>query len=91
MTNEEIHSFLIDQVIRQVEVQGRTVSPEDLGDGCDLLLSGLIDSLGLLELTAALDDYCGFELDFESLDPEQMTVVGPLCEFVATQVRDQRS
>src|SRR5437762_982190 len=50
-------------------------------DSCDLLLSGVIDSLGLVELMTALQERCGREIDFDALDPEQMTKVGPLCDF----------
>lgn len=91
MTKQDVHAFLANQIVQQVTAQGREISMEDLGHDRDLLLSGLIDSLGLLELTAALEDYCGFELDFDALDPEQLTVVGPLCEFVAVQAASQRT
>ena len=91
MTKEDIRTFVAAQVVQQGAINGQYVSIADLGDDCDLLLSGLIDSLGLLELTAALDDYCGLDLDFESLEPERMTIVGPLCEFVASEVASQRS
>jgi acyl carrier protein len=58
--------------------------PED----CDLLLSGMIDSLGLLDLVAAIQEFAGREIDFEILDPEEMTIVGPLCRFVSEQVSE---
>jgi acyl carrier protein len=59
---------------------------EDLPEDCDLLLSGIIDSIGLLELVGAIQEFAGREIDFEILDPEEMTVVGPLCRFVAEQI-----
>jgi acyl carrier protein len=46
----------------------------------------MVDSLGLLELMTALQEHCGREIDFDALDPEQMTVVGPLCNFVAGEM-----
>jgi acyl carrier protein len=58
----------------------------DLPDNCDLLLSGLIDSLGLLELVMAIQERFGREIDFEALDPEHMTEVGPLCRFVSAHL-----
>lgn len=90
MTKQEVQSVVIVQITAQLHEQGRTIGADELHDDCDLLLSGLIDSLGLLELTAALDDYCGFELDFDTLDPERMTVVGPLCDFVVAQAATQQ-
>jgi len=65
--------------------QGREV-PADLPDDCDLLLSGYVDSLGLLELMTAIQDYFGREIDFDELDAEQMTIVGPLKRFVAEKL-----
>ncbi|MBL8554530.1 MAG: hypothetical protein JNL41_09650 [Phenylobacterium sp.] len=61
-------------------------SPADLADDCDLLLSGMIDSLGMLSLVETLQQRFGEELDFEELDPEDMTVVGPLASFVVERV-----
>jgi len=61
--------------------------PKELANDCDLLLSGIIDSLGLLELITAIQEHCGREIDFDALDSEQMTVVGPLCDFVSAQMR----
>ena len=84
-TRAEVRNFLLEQLSEQLEAQGRTIGPEYVSDDRDLLLSGLIDSLGLLELAAALSEFCGFELDFDKLDPEEITIVGPLCDFVAQQ------
>jgi len=45
----------------------------------------MIDSIGLLELMEALREFSGNDIDFEVLDPEEMTIVGPLCRFVSQQ------
>jgi acyl carrier protein len=60
--------------------------PEVLPDDCDLMLAGMIDSMGILELLTALNEHFGVEIDFEGLEPESMTVVGPLCRFVSEQI-----
>jgi acyl carrier protein len=57
----------------------------ELVEDCDLLLSGIIDSIGLLELVGAIQEFLGQEIDFEALDPEQMTIVGPLCKFISEE------
>lgn len=85
MTKSDVHEFIAEHVERQLQEQGRAIAPEVLTDDFDLLLSGTIDSLGVLELTTALEEFCGCELDFDSLDPEEMTIVGPLCDFVVSQ------
>jgi acyl carrier protein len=63
----------------------RTFQATELADERDLLEDGLIDSLGLLRLLGALQEQFGDEIDFEDLDPERMTVVGPICEYVVNQ------
>ena len=81
----ELRAFLLDFLMKRPASQGREI-PKVLGDEYDLLLSGMVDSLGLLELMTALQEHCGREIDFDALDPEKMTIVGPLCDFVAGQM-----
>jgi acyl carrier protein len=83
--SEELRAFLLDHLAKRRASQGRDV-PKALSDDCDLLLSGMVDSLGLLELMTALQEHCGREIDFDGLDPEKMTIVGPLCDFVSAQM-----
>jgi acyl carrier protein len=85
---EDVRVFLRNYLIQESRMQGLDL-PVDLPDDCDLLLSGFIDSLGLLELVTAIDGYFGREIDCEALDPEHMTVVGPLCRFVSEQLRER--
>jgi acyl carrier protein len=81
-TQGDIRLFVTSFIQKRLLAAGHQ-PPNDLSDGCDLLLSGFIDSLGVLELTNAIQHYCGREIDFEALDIEQMTIVGPLCKFVS--------
>ncbi|MFZ0821185.1 MAG: acyl carrier protein [Candidatus Acidiferrales bacterium] len=62
----------------------RSLAPENVPDKFDLLSEGVIDSLGIVEMIAALEQQLGVRIDFEKLDPEELTVVGPLCNFIAT-------
>ena len=82
---DDVRRFLIDFIQKRLATQGEDPLNE-LSDDCDLLLSGVIDSLGLLELVTAVNEHYGREIDFEDLDPEQMTIVGPLCDFVADRM-----
>ena len=84
MSYEEVKAFVRDFLLVQLKARGSDFEGI-IADDCDLLLSGLIDSLGLLQLVSALRTFCKQEIDFETLDPEQMTIVGPLCRFVAEQ------
>jgi acyl carrier protein len=84
VTPDDVRLFLTGFIQKRLVAQAQDL-PNELSDDCDLLLSGVIDSLGLLELVTAVNQHYGREIDFETLDPEQMTVVGPLCKFVAEQ------
>ena len=83
-TPKDVRLFLKGYLDRKLEANGGSAS-EDLPEDCDLLLSGMIDSIGLLELITAVQEFVGRDIDFEALDPEQMTVVGSLCRFVCEQ------
>jgi acyl carrier protein len=85
LTSTDVRMFLKDYLGRKLEANGRGPC-EDLREDCDLLLSGMIDSIGLLELVTAIQEFAGREIDFEILEPEEMTIVGPLCRFVSEQV-----
>ena len=85
VTPDAVQKFLREYVAKSLRGQGREV-PDDLSDHCDLLLSGYVDSLGLLELMTAIQDHFGREIDFDELDAEQMTIVGPLKRFVAEKL-----
>jgi len=81
----DVRIFLTDFIQRRLAAQGQDPLNE-LSDDCDLLLSGVIDSLGLLELVTAVNEHYGREIDFEDLDPDHMTIVGPFCDFVADRM-----
>jgi len=49
----------------------------------------VLDSLAFVEMMMAAGEHFAGEIDFESLDPEKMTVVGPLCIFVSEQLRNR--
>ena len=84
-TVKDVRMFLESYLTEKLREQGRDM-PVDLPDDCDLLLSGIIDSVGLLELISAVQKYCDREIDFEGLDPESMTVLGPLCRYISKQM-----
>ena len=57
-----------------------------LPDDYDVLESGALDSLAFVEMMMAAGEHFAGEIDFENLDPERMTVIGPLCLFVSEQL-----
>jgi acyl carrier protein len=62
------------------------IDPGAASDDLDLRASGAIDSLGFVELVVALEETFGIELELEDVDPEQLTVLGPLSRHVGAQV-----
>jgi len=81
----DVRIFLTDFIQRRMAAQGQDPLNE-LSDDCDLLLSGVVDSLGLLELVTAVNVLYGRVIDFEVLDPVHMSIVGPFCDYVADRM-----
>jgi acyl carrier protein len=85
LTSTDVQMFLKNYLGQKLEAKKR-VALEDLPEDCDLLLSGIIsDSIDFLDLLVAIQEFAGREIDFEILDPEEMSIVGPLCRFVSQQ------
>ena len=71
-----------------VKLKERGKAPlDDLRDDYDLLMSGLLDSLTFVEMMLGAGERFDGQIDFEELDPEKMTIVGPLCVLVSAQLR----
>lgn len=62
------------------------IDPGEATGDLDLRSSGMIDSLGFVELIASLEEELGVELDLEDLDPERLTVLDPLAAHLAAQL-----
>lgn len=63
-----------------------THAVSSLEDDLDLLESGLLDSLGVVELIGAVEGKYGVLIDFAELDADQLTIIGPFCRYVAARV-----
>ena len=83
MTAGEVRAFILELVSGSLPPG---TEPDALPPEFDLMDSGSLDSLGLLELVTAIEDRCGVEIDFEELDPEIMTQLGPLSGYVADRL-----
>jgi acyl carrier protein len=80
---EHIRALILSECASSLALFGSTA--DSVPDDFDLRAQGVIDSLGFLELVVALESVLGFELDFEGLEPEHLTVIGPLSRYVAAQ------
>ena len=83
VTAREVRSFVLENLSDRLGAVGLT--PEEVPDDFDLLGTGVIDSLGILEIVASLEERFGLQVDFEQLDPERLTVIGPFSEYVEEQ------
>lgn len=80
-----------DAVLDRVEpaLRERGLEPGDVPDDFDLLAEGVVDSFGLLELIESLEESLGVTLDFETVDPDELTVLGTFTRHVEAQARSQ--
>ena len=77
---ESVRRFILSRYSEAFEA--RNLLPDDVPDSFDLLSERIIDSLGLLELVGAIEDEFTIDLDLQDLDPEHMTVIGPLSRYI---------
>ena len=55
----------------------------ELPDDFDFLLSGIIDSFGILEMISAIEQEFQVQVDLALLDAEDITRIGPLARYIA--------
>jgi acyl carrier protein len=80
-TAAEVQAFVVANLAGALAEHG--IDPAAVGEDFDLLTSGVIDSFGILELIADVNERFGIEIDFEELDPEGLTIVGQFSAYVA--------
>jgi len=80
ITAAEVRAFLVERYASALSSAG--VSLDSLPDDYDLLLRGMIDSIGILEMIGAVEAEFEIELDPEHLDAELLTKIGPFCRHV---------
>ena len=85
ITPDIVREFLLGKYLDRIRAVGLTLA--DFQDDFDLLLSGVIDSFGILEMISSIEEEFHIELDLATLDAEQITIVGPLCRFVASNAQ----
>lgn len=78
-----IRSFIVHRL--RESIAGLGLEPEAIDDDFDLLTSGVIDSLGLVEMITAIEQDLGCTLEMSDLDPENLTIIGPLSEYIENQ------
>jgi acyl carrier protein len=85
ITADQVRQFLLAKYSRTIKEIG--FNPLEIPDTFDFLLSGIIDSFGILEMISSIEDEFRIQLDMASLDAEQITILGPLSQYVAKNAR----
>jgi acyl carrier protein len=82
-SGESVKSLILARL--EPSIVGMGLVPAAITDDFDLLTSGVIDSLGIVELIAAIEQELGVVIDLSELDPENLTILGPLSRYIETQ------
>jgi acyl carrier protein len=80
ITAEVVREEILERVVEQLAAKGLT--PSDVPASFDLLLEGVIDSFGVVELITVLEQRFAVEFDFDELSADDLTKVGPLAEYI---------
>lgn len=89
LTPETVRRFLLTRYA--TGMASKIADPAQAPDNFDFLLEGVVDSFGVLEMVSEIEKEFGLELDMSGLDAEQMTVLGPLARYVASQANGASS
>ena len=82
---ERVRQFLLTRYSEPIKGTGS--DPAEVPDSFDFLLSGVIDSFGILEMISSIEDEFRIRLDLAALDAEQITILGPLSQYVAENAK----
>jgi acyl carrier protein len=87
VTAECVREFLLRRYSEPITAMRLDVT--QVPDDFDLLLTGIIDSFGILEMITAIEAELQVQLDLALLDAENITKIGPLSRYVAGSVNNQ--
>lgn len=81
VTSDDVKKFILNHFTSTLEANG--LSPNELNEDFDLLKAGVIDSFGVIEMISAVETHFGITVDFEAMDPDGLTILGPFSRYVA--------
>ena len=77
---DDIRKFILRRYSEQLSANGMAL--DAVPDDYDLMVAGVIDSLGLIEMISIVEEEFNLEIKFEGLDTNEMTIIGPFCRYV---------
>ena len=77
-------NHLMELVVTWVKEKGQELhtSSVDVTPDTDLLATGILDSLGFVELIVFLEERTGGQVDLINIDPDEFTTLRGLCSHV---------
>jgi acyl carrier protein len=87
VTPDDIRKFLLSRYSEPITAMRLNIA--ELPDDFDLLLSGVIDSFGILEMISAIENEFQIQLDLSLLDAEDITRIGPLTRYIVNNANEQ--
>jgi uncharacterized protein len=88
-TAREVREFILRHYHSQLA--SRNLKADDVKDGFDLLTEGVVDSLGILDMVSAIEAEFNVVIDLEGLDAENLTIIGPLCDYIGRTAQPKAS
>jgi len=79
-TAAAVRDVILERLDEQLAARGLT--PSEVPESFDLLLEGLIDSFGVVEIILMLEQRYAIEFDFDELPADDLTKIGPLAAYV---------
>lgn len=79
-TAEAVREAILDRVAEPLAAKGLT--PSEVPPSFDLLLEGVIDSFGVVEMIVMLEQRFAVEIDLDELPADDLTNVDALAEYV---------
>ncbi len=83
---DQVRAFVVARFEEPLRALG--IEPGEVPEDFDFLSRGVTDSMGILELITALEETFDVEVDFEDLDPEDLTSLGPFCAYIEAKTGD---
>ncbi len=83
----EVRRFIVTHLSDAMRENG--VSEQEITDDLDLMKRGIIDSIGLIQLVAAIEEHYGIEIDFEQMDADNLTILGPLSTYIEERAQER--
>jgi acyl carrier protein len=77
---DSVRDAILERVVDPLAAKGLT--PSDVPPSFDLLLEGVIDSFGVVEMIMMLEQRFGVEFDLDELPADDLTKVGALSAYI---------